>query len=335
MDHQSLRRVASKNCAVAGSNFVSGPDDNRSMDEMPRIDFYADRRAECPLRLEDFVESRQKTWMWRYLQGWSRGDISDFVVALAAEQSQCLSQWTAGKRNSASRRGLPMARLGDDGLYHLVSHKGIWCGGKWAPVDVEPEMAHALDPLDRVPKEWGDGRTDAWRVTLWNDAIGPESVPYRRRCPLPPRFGTWPAYSDGCAPQMRTRRMLIDTFGRACAICGVAPGVFVDHDHFSGLVRGFLCVDCNSRVDWCPHLRGCLFADYLNDPPAFSMALQYRGKLRDFEDKTTAAAIGVDSIRKTPAASEWLWHAPRSPFTLHESRRPDAIRPHIGAIRAT
>ena len=220
-----------------------------------------------------------------------------------------------------------MARLGDDGLYHLVSREGIWCGSKWTAAKVETDMVHALKPHDRVSKEWGDGRTGVWRVTLCDDTVGPESVPYGRRCPLPPRFGTWPAYSDGRAPQMRTRRMLIDTFGRACVICGVAPGVFVDHDHFSGLVRGFLCVDCNSRVDWCPHLRGCLFADYLNDPPALSMALQYRGKLRDFEDKTTAAAIGVDSIRNTPAAPEWRWHAPRRPFTLYESRRLDAIGP--------
>lgn len=253
------------------------------MDPLPRIDRYAGLSAERPLCLEDLVESRQKTWMWRYLQGWSRDDISDFVVALAAEESQCLSQWTVGKRNSAPRLGLPMARLGDDGLYHLVSQEGIWCGSKWAPVDIQTAMVHALNPLERVPKEWGDGRTGVWRVTLGNDAIGPESVPYQRRCPLPPRFGTWPAYSDGRAPQMRTRRTLIDTFGRACAICGVAPGVFVDHDHFSGLVRGLLCVDCNSRVDWCPHLRGCIYADYLNDPPALSIALQYRGKLRDFE----------------------------------------------------
>ena len=39
------------------------------MDPSPRVDFYFDRLAESPSCLEDLVESRQKTWMWRYLLG--------------------------------------------------------------------------------------------------------------------------------------------------------------------------------------------------------------------------------------------------------------------------
>lgn len=41
------------------------------------------------------------------------------------------------------------------------------------------------------------------------------------------------------------------------------------------MVRGYLCVDCNSRVDQCLHASGCAFADYLNDPPAFRLRLVY------------------------------------------------------------
>lgn len=44
-------------------------------------------------------------------------------------------------------------------------------------------------------------------------------------------------------------------------------------DHFTGLVRGLLCRNCNSRVDWCVHVSGCPWADYLNNPPAAHLQL--------------------------------------------------------------
>jgi hypothetical protein len=69
--------------------------------------------------------------------------------------------------------------------------------------------------------------------------------------------------------------MLISEFGAVCHACRLRPGIFVDHDHFSGIVRGLLCVHCNTHVDECAHASGCPWADYLNDPPAARMKIRY------------------------------------------------------------
>ena len=202
------------------------------------------------------------------------------------------------------------------GLYHLVSDAGLWCGCRRSPRRIAPEVDHTLAQHERVPPWWGDGRSGRWSVTLGDEIRGPEMVPYAIRCPLPPRIGAWSPYCGQTSVESRIRRVLIDSFGRACAVCGVSPGVSVDHDHFSGLVRGLLCLDCNGRVDWCPHVQNCMFADYLNTPPAADLRLKYKGKLRDYEDRTTAAAIGVSSVLETPSVSSWQWQAPLSPCSL-------------------
>ena len=290
------------------------------MDTIKRIDQYTSVLPENPSGIGDLDESRQKWWMWRYLSRWSRQHISEYVVYLAQSNSQCHSMWSHEARNPLPRRGIPLSRLGDDGLYHLVSEAGLWCGCRESTRPVVSELDHDLAQHERVPAWWGDGRSGLWNVTLLEETLSPEMVPYAKRCPLPPRIGAWAPYCGQRSPESRIRRMLIDSFGRACAICGVAPGTVVDHDHFSGLVRGLICIDCNGRVDWCPHVQNCMFADYLNNPPAADLQLKYKGKLRDYENLATAAAIGATSILDTPAVSGWQWEPPRSPCSLVECR---------------
>lgn len=47
---------------------------------------------------------------------------------------------------------------------------------------------------------------------------------------------------------------LYETQGRACAICGRhrelggVDGLYVDHNHKSGKIRGLLCPACNSAI---------------------------------------------------------------------------------------
>jgi hypothetical protein len=42
-------------------------------------------------------------------------------------------------------------------------------------------------------------------------------------------------------------RVLVEQ-GRVCAVCGVKPPTQVDHDHETGVVRGILCLYCNTPM---------------------------------------------------------------------------------------
>jgi hypothetical protein len=66
--------------------------------------------------------------------------------------------------------------------------------------------------------------------------------------------------------------------GGGCAICGRAPrgiaGLFVDHNHETGEVRGLLCSGCNTGL-----------GGFGDDPDALTKAAAYlrrRGHYRDF-----------------------------------------------------
>jgi hypothetical protein len=56
-----------------------------------------------------------------------------------------------------------------------------------------------------------------------------------------------------------------------------------------------LCRVCNSHVDWCPHLSGCPYADYLTTPPAARLQLiypQWRGNKPTADDLLRIERLG-------------------------------------------
>jgi hypothetical protein len=88
-----------------------------------------------------------------------------------------------------------------------------------------------------------------------------------------------------------------------CAICGKVRDLVCDHDHETGLVRGWLCRSCNT-TEGTNHEPGTIFARYRERPPAAIIGVTARylhpvtgeyatpGRSRevDWEDKWTDAA---------------------------------------------
>lgn len=177
------------------------------------------------------------------------------------------------------------------------------------------------------PRRWGDGhryriqapagargpehelvrgaageRVAGWLVRLTDTVAGPGLVPVRKRCPDDTNWHShWPGYPGANTPTGRLRARLVRAFGPACSTCREQWGTHVDHDHFSGRVRGLLCGGCNSYVDECPHGSGCAYADYLNDPPAARLDLRYprsAARVRDLDDRVARriAALGFDPL---------------------------------------
>ncbi len=62
-----------------------------------------------------------------------------------------------------------------------------------------------------------------------------------------------------------------------CAICGATGRCMVcDHDHETGLVRGWLCVSCNTREGVAIGLPGTVMAAYRERPPTAILGLTIR-----------------------------------------------------------
>jgi hypothetical protein len=116
-------------------------------------------------------------------------------------------------------------------------------------------------------------RWKRWKITLLDTTADPIDVPRRARCPLPETRDLWPAPVDPTTRLGRIRRLLLDALGPRCHACDRRPGQIIDHDHLSGLVRGLVCRHCNTALERCVHVSGCLWGDYLNNPPAWPLTI--------------------------------------------------------------
>jgi hypothetical protein len=180
-------------------------------------------------------------------------------------------------------------------LGHLVDVTSAATPGTWAPwccpAGVNPVAGTVVTEL----AELSPARR-AYLLRRYRNGYGanPEEVVLvvraaaRRPCPVPTtepgRTHPAPAPTFGARSAVAAiRARLIASYGPQCAACGARFGAFVDHDHDTDLVRGLLCIWCNSHVDTCPHLpTRCLYAAYLARPPAAGLALRYpnRGRPR-------------------------------------------------------
>ncbi|MBW6436911.1 endonuclease VII domain-containing protein [Actinoplanes hulinensis] len=49
---------------------------------------------------------------------------------------------------------------------------------------------------------------------------------------------------------------LVVELGAQCHLCQQSPGAILDDDHFTGLIRGLLCIGCNNNLEECLHVTG-------------------------------------------------------------------------------
>lgn len=140
------------------------------------------------------------------------------------------------------------------GVYHLFAGDRSIC----------------LGPVTR--SEWCEGQV---RFGAGEAAVNVAQVPLEERCAR--AAGRWPSPATGRDARATVRRQLVEALGPGCATCPDPWATKIDHDHFTGLVRGYLCTSCNTVVDLCPHLSGCRFSEYLAEPPARAMAITYPG----------------------------------------------------------
>jgi len=198
--------------------------------------------ARPALFVGDLPAGRRETLLWRL------SALPEFRTAQPLDAFDDLCGLSAGPW--AADRAL----ADGCGMYHLFAgERSVCCGGisrsRWCEGQVRGAGA---EPVFDVP-----------------------NVPLEQRCDR--AANRWPPPIGGAVGRRsELRQRLVEKLGTRCATCP-EWGRVIDHDHLTGLVRGYLCGSCNTIVDLCRHVSGCRFADYLTEPPALALAVLYPG----------------------------------------------------------
>jgi hypothetical protein len=68
--------------------------------------------------------------------------------------------------------------------------------------------------------------------------------------------------------------LLLDWHEHRCAACGTnMRDIVEDHDHATGLTRGYLCRSCNG-LEWRHKEPGCIYTMYRSRTPAMILGIQ-------------------------------------------------------------
>ncbi|WP_203872317.1 endonuclease domain-containing protein [Planomonospora parontospora] len=232
------------------------------------------------ITLDDLPEARREALLWRYACELDYDGVDDLVRT----SSPWPCRWQLGRRNAPRHQ---IAIMGSDGRYHLAVNGRLvcaswrWRGGphhheqtyRWRVEEATYRLHPATWSADQpVPHHQ---RTVSWQVHLTLTTLDAALVPHRQRCPVNRSMTTWPRYRGPGAKNGKLFTTLVTALGEQCHACRQAPAVYIDHDHFTGGIRGLLCHYCNTNIGTCPHPANCPWADYLNNPPAAALNLRY------------------------------------------------------------
>lgn len=226
--------------------------------------------------LDELPVWRQEQLLWRFALSLDWWGVDDRVRTDSAMRSPC------GTPRVYDRREWRAAR-GDDDRWHLLDEAGrVQCGDPfggrghwqtcWWRIDAALGAVRCANNLLLPGFMLGEAR---WRVQIVEQAgmVDPRAVRPRDRCPGAP--GLWPPAAQQSAVAVM-QAYLVRRYGPDCQCCRSDQGEIVDHDPFTGVVRGLVCRNCNNLAELCPHLPGqCHVIDYLTRPPLAGLVLRY------------------------------------------------------------
>jgi hypothetical protein len=211
----------------------------------------------------------------------------------------------------------PLPRLTTRGVGvggYSVSDPGVpaalrrtFAGASLAPDLTLPRLRRAWDSEPSALGAWATWLTLAVPAVIDTDPLlppHPADGGWRWVHPSLPRPAATPADVASWPPGSRPPRPLVVAAllarqGGRCALCSIrryhwaqiyggpvpegllAEPTHVDHDHDTGLVRGLLCVACNTyREPFEARFRGDVWSTYVADPPAAPYGWHFYGQPR-------------------------------------------------------